>query len=288
MEKESILNVTVSCFRNVKEVNNPKYVNLLKWLYSDKYSNKIEAIRLEEDTKKRKQLKLELPVMMPSGIFTGRNSEGWKQASGLMQFDIDFKDNRHISNYDSLKEELSKIDNIAYIGLSASGNGFWGLVPITNPNQYRQHSLAFSEDLKQYGIICDDAVQNPAQPRYYSFDDNPFINHFAKPYERLHEPLQTDKKTVLYTKETATQTDKERFIRNITETIIRLQVDITTNYQAWYQIAQALANEFGEGGRNYFHVLSQFHAAYSSAKTDKQFNACLKATTRTHYTLGTL
>ncbi len=206
MKNDSILNVAVSCFRTVKAVDNPKRVNLLTWLYSAKYSDKIKAIRSEVDAEKRKKLKLELPIILPSGVFTQRKTEAWVAPSGLMQFDIDFKDNRHIGNYHQLKKKLSKISNIAYIGQSASGNGFWGLVPITHPNQYRQHCLAFSEDLKAYGIICDNAVQNPAQARYYSYDEEPFINHFATPYKRLYKPLQTDDKTV----SNATKTQRKR------------------------------------------------------------------------------
>ncbi len=71
---------------------------------------------------------------------------------------------------------------------------------------------------------------------------------------------------------------------------MRVKVDITLSYQAWYQVGQALANEFGEGegARNYFHQLSQFHPNYRASKTDGQFTACLKATIRTNYTLDTI
>ena len=53
--------------------------------------------------------------------------------------------------------------------------------------------------------------------------------------------------------------------------------DITGSYADWLNIGFALADEFGEGGRNYFHRISQFYSKYSLSDCDKQFDQCLKA-----------
>ncbi|MBV6426868.1 MAG: hypothetical protein KIPDCIKN_01381 [Haliscomenobacter sp.] len=43
-----------------------------------------------------------------------------------------------------------------------------------------------------------------------------------------------------------------------------------------FLLACAFANEFGEGGRDYFHVISQFYARYERNEADRKFNHALK------------
>jgi hypothetical protein len=44
--------------------------------------------------------------------------------------------------------------------------------------------------------------------------------------------------------------------------------DITTSYHDWLNVGFAFANEFGEGGRNYFHRVSRFYSGYTKADSD--------------------
>ncbi|MBK6978380.1 MAG: PriCT-2 domain-containing protein [Cytophagaceae bacterium] len=55
------------------------------------------------------------------------------------------------------------------------------------------------------------------------------------------------------------------------------RIDLTANYQDWRNIGFAIADEFGENGRDFFHRIGTFYADYSTADSDKQFDACLKA-----------
>ncbi|MCW3785489.1 DUF3987 domain-containing protein [Plebeiibacterium sediminum] len=68
--------------------------------------------------------------------------------------------------------------------------------------------------------------------------------------------------------------DVEIIIKRLEET----HTDITANYSDWRDIGFALAEEFGESGRSYFHSVSRFYSEYSYAVCDKQFDKCLKAT----------
>lgn len=54
--------------------------------------------------------------------------------------------------------------------------------------------------------------------------------------------------------------------------------DITTSYPDWLNVGFALANEFGEAGRGFFHRVSRFYSGYTKADCDKQFDQCLKST----------
>lgn len=53
--------------------------------------------------------------------------------------------------------------------------------------------------------------------------------------------------------------------------------DITQGYDNWRNIGFALADEFGEMGRDYFHRISKFGSSYDYKECDEQYNNCLKA-----------
>ncbi len=53
--------------------------------------------------------------------------------------------------------------------------------------------------------------------------------------------------------------------------------DIAPDYASWRDLAFALADALGEGGRSYFHRLSRFYCGYDEREADKQFSACLRS-----------
>ena len=193
MVKESVLNVEVSCFRDYDTPQNPVSINLLTWLKSTKYKDKVETIRGIENKKERDAIKSKLPAITPSGIFSYRKESDLIRHSGLIQIDIDLTGkNKLISNWDDLKTELKKLPQIAYLGKSVSGRGYWGLIPI--PDVAKTHRSYF-DALKEiflitWGIELDDKPKNVASLRGYSFDSEAFFNHNAKPFliKKLPKP----------------------------------------------------------------------------------------------------
>ena len=77
------------------------------------------------------------------------------------------------------------IKNVAYCGLSVSGRGYWGLVPIHDPAMHKEHFEALQDDFHFIGIKIDPAPGNVASPRYYSYDSNGYFNAKATVYKRL-------------------------------------------------------------------------------------------------------
>lgn len=185
---DSILNISVSCFANYDTPDNPKPVNLLSWLKSDKYRNEVEKIRLLQDKAERDRIKATLPAITPSGVFIYRSVKDLVRHSGFIQFDIDAKGNESVGNYADLKEQISKIKNVAYCGLSVSGTGYWGLIPIAYPEKHVQHHKVIQEALKKFGISIDPAPKSVASLRGYSFDPNAFFNHQAVVFENYYSP----------------------------------------------------------------------------------------------------
>lgn len=53
--------------------------------------------------------------------------------------------------------------------------------------------------------------------------------------------------------------------------------DITADYGAWLKVGFALASEFGESGRRYFHDISSIYSGYERQECDKKYDQCLKS-----------
>lgn len=63
-------------------------------------------------------------------------------------------------------------------------------------------------------------------------------------------------------------------------------IDITDGYDNWLHVGMALASEFGEGGRNYFHEVSQHNGGYNLAECDDKYTNILR-TGRGEVTIAT-
>ncbi|MFD2200181.1 BT4734/BF3469 family protein [Shivajiella indica] len=174
---KSVLNVEVSCFKNYNTPSNPQKVNLLTWLNSNKYKQKVEELRLLEDKSTRDQIKSKLPAITPSGLFSYRSEDHIIKHSGIIQIDVDGLDIEDIEIY---KNELIKIKNIAYLGLSVSGKGLWGLIPIPgDPKMHKKYFDAINKTFESFGIRLDEKPKNVASLRGYSFDPYAYFNHNA-------------------------------------------------------------------------------------------------------------
>ena len=200
MLNKSVLDVEVSCFKNYWEEKNPRNVNLIAWLTSNKYQNKVDAIRAIDDKAKRGEIKATLPAITPSGQFRTRETkvpleEKLIKHSGLIQLDMD---NLSKGDLDIFKKELQKLKNIAYLGESVSGLGLWALIPI--PPDPASHKAYFDKLLEtfgnRYGITLDNKPKNVASLRGYSYDPEAYFNHSATPFLIKKEPIPKQVTTV--------------------------------------------------------------------------------------------
>lgn len=269
LKMKSPLDISVSCFRNYNSPDDPKPVNLLTWLRSDKYRNQVEAIRSTDDKKKRDRLKTKLPAITPSGTFDRRSSDAIIQHSGLMQIDIDGPDHEHVANFDELKRHICKLPEIAYCGLSVSGRGYWGLVPIQHPEKHVSHFRALERAFKRYDIVIDPSCKDVSRLRGYSFDPDGYFNNEARLFTLLDDP-----KPIRVHRSPGSNTRSQ--VELLVSQIQSQKIDITQGYETWLKIGFALADEFGENGREMFHAVSHFHQEYSERETDRQFKKCIR------------
>jgi hypothetical protein len=182
MKIESILNKECSATANAigKSLIT---VNLLHWLTipNPHEIKKQQAVRNVSAQKERDILKREMASLMTSGRFSARGKKHLLKHSGLLAVDIDRKDNLHICNFSTIKEQLSKLSCVAYCGVSVSGTGYWALIAIGSPDKHEEHFEFVRQFFESKGLIIDPSCKNVNRLRFYSFDPEGYFNHYAKP-----------------------------------------------------------------------------------------------------------
>lgn len=151
----------------------------------------LTEIRTSKDNTQLKTLKAGLWMITPSALMDGgRQSQHIAQHSGLLQFDIDHIDGKVTEYFDFIKQ----IPYVAYLGVSASGNGLWGLMRIAYPEKHAQHFDAMAKAFDDIGIKVDKAPRAVNSVRYLSYDGGHYYNPDATVFDKVIEPVKQAKK----------------------------------------------------------------------------------------------
>ncbi len=184
----NIFDVSVSLFENCFCNNPADQITLAEWLTTSEFKTQVDKIRNVEGDQKRKEAKKILPCITPSGVFSQRKASSLVRHSGFIAVDIDFAENKHLSNFDNLKEEFKKLPEVAYCGISVSGKGYWMLIRIAHPDKHKQHFNYLHKSFECYGIFIDKACSDVSRLRYYSYDTEAYWNLDAIPLRKYHVP----------------------------------------------------------------------------------------------------
>ncbi|WP_428657693.1 BT4734/BF3469 family protein [Runella sp.] len=188
----NILDNPVSIFANYNSPNHPKTVTIRQFLTSKKYLSEVERIRAANDKAERDRLKATLPAITPSGVFSYRAADALVKHSGLICLDIDYKGNEAIGNFFELKEQLVKIDNVAFCIKSVSDKGYAAGIPIAYTERHGQHFDALKRVFWQrFGLIVDKSCRDVSRLRGYSYDEDVYLNDNAKVFTLYDEPKKT-------------------------------------------------------------------------------------------------
>jgi hypothetical protein len=189
--------IRFSVFNSVTENNPSGSISLQDWYQATRTGGKwkplIRSIRSEPNHDKQKTLKMKLPLVSPSAMLKTRMrllSNTFIKHSGLMQFDIDGKDNPHITNWPEIREALKEMPEVCFCSLSVSGNGLYGFVLVENPDQLNQHFLAITKDFEKRGIKLDPSKgERVTDLRFFSWDPEAWINRESVVYTKKAVPL---------------------------------------------------------------------------------------------------
>lgn len=217
-------------------------------------------------------LKRQLPCATISGRFAPtRCAKNLQEHSGFICLDIDAHDNPHIKDWVQLKAGLAVLLQLAYAGLSVSGNGVFMLVPISYPDLHRQHFLQLVDDFKQMVIHLDRNCGDVCRLRTKSFDPHPLVNL----YPTIYNKVKMEQHAFVPFHRQHHNDDVLDKVSTLCEQIERSHTDITSTYEEWVKVGFSLAS-LGEQGRKFFHVCSRQNEKYNTTDTDKKFNSLLR------------
>ena len=208
--------------------------------------------------------KIQAPYVTPSGTFDYRNFKGLINHSGLLQIDIDSKDNDDINI-----DEISADPYVYAIHQSISGNGGYALYIKIEPERHFDAFLGLEKYFaNEYQIVIDPACKDITRMRFVSHDPDAVIIQGAKTFRKYIPKKQVaPRKTYVYTKDD---------LSFIFEQIKDRSINVCEDYHDWVKVGMAFANTYGESGRDNFHFVSSFSMKYDQEKTDKAFDGFLK------------
>lgn len=268
-----IFQTHISVYNGVTD-NTGTRMPLGTFLFCKEYKDDILRLRAVFDKEKRNALKRSLPQATISGVFSPtRAKNNLSQHSGLICVDIDAKDNPDILDWETLKQDLSVLPQIAYCALSVSGKGLFLVIPLRYPEKHLQQFRQLQIDFRKMGIMIDSACSDITRLRCLSYDEHPIINENATLYEGVYveKPKHKSFPTCFIYEGENTSAEVAVCCRKIQQ----CGIDITASYDDWLKVGCALAT-LGESGRALFHICSRQNAKYNAAKTDKMFADLLR------------
>ena len=267
-------NTVVSLFRDFFD-KKPKEVNLFQILTTPKFKSRIETLRAEEDEEKQTNMKKRLPSFTVSGVFKGGCAkENLSAPSGYICIDVDQHDNTHITNFSEFKDFAEAFPWVAYCGLSSRGKGFFMVIPYKDSTKHEKYFDFIEKLFSLYGVVIDRTCRNINRLRFVSYDEEPYINEDATPFDLVlpSEPKMKPKKV----EREPSREDGHWDLEALRAVILQKKVDITPSYEAWWKCLCAVATEFGDAGEDYAHDLCQFYGGYSVEETSKKYKEALK------------
>jgi len=264
--------IKVNFYDRIYKQADPSYaesITLWEWIISDNWAllqNKIRAIADKEI--RREQKARILPAITPSLI-------GAATHTGFIGIDVDGDDNPGL-DMATLKDDMREVPEIAYVGKSVSGDGLWMLIQIPKSiDSHKTYFKAIRDYFTSIGVTIDAKCSNVNRLRFYAYDGDSYINAMARPWALPAGYGEQPCKEYHGPRLALNMTELDRRLSELICTIDEDPVDMTEDYRDWLRFAIALAGNYGEGGRAYFHEISKYHQNYDPQETDALFTQCL-------------
>ena len=135
-------------------------------------------------------------------------------------------------------------------------------------------------DLNKYDDLKNDDNNNSVNPVVNSVNHNVNLVDNGEDGSKVSQPIDegTDTVDCVSADDVAYALSDTRSdaVRIVNELAAR-HIDITETYKQWVSVAFALISEFGEQGREMFHMLSRQNSRYQYEESDRKFSSCLKS-----------
>lgn len=240
---------------------------------------KVRSIDRQANESEYRQAKAKVLSYTPSCLCQGETAKEVKEINALIAVDIDEKDNKGLS-IEEMRTKINSLPYVMYSSLSVGGRGMYALIPILdeNKNDFKGVFKALEEDFIKLGLKLDSSCVNVNRERYMSYDDNEYWNKQCEIYTRkINIPTQVNthpSKVGENAKTTLTEKDKEK-VDLMIEDIKANKLQLSKNHTDTLGMANAIANIWGENGRELFHLIRSQREGYDEYKTDKTFDDML-------------
>lgn len=200
--------------------------------------------------KNKKALKGNLQCFTPAALLETKAKDQVKVISrtGIMQLDFDYVD---IYEFDieEAKRAIFELPFIGFCGLSCSGDGFYALGVIAEPEKLSDYAEHCFETLLSYGIKADTSKGKKVENlRFVSYDANMLIRENPKPL--YVKQFKKKKATTISTRDTTrTLTTKELANERLTKGIKMLREVMEGSR---WETVQKVAYTIGGLGNNGF------------------------------------
>jgi len=262
---------------------------------SDKIRNTITALRdlqssdieSKELETRSKAIKTTLPAVTVCGTFKANRSSNkeWLSNTGLICLDID----KVLGNIESYKETIKKDPYTLAVFKSPSGNGLKVLIK----SQYHKKNQfkALYKSLESYYSLnhfvkTDKACSDYNRLCFLSYDPDIYVNWGAKEYE--YEFIDEETSGPGEENLQANNDDKHQDVKKLIAKLEVDKLDITSSYSDWLRVGFALAHQFGEDGRTYYHQVSSLYNGYDYVECENQYDNCLRNYEGNDVTIKTL
>ncbi len=252
----------------------------LHGVQSGQWRRQVEKVRALNDPDQIKEAKKRVPAVAPSALFNGRRGVAYvQQHSGFINLDIDGSKNPGIAEPAARARVYA--DQFVFAGhVSVSGQGLSIYIQI----EPAHHEAAFLQleayFLEAWGVHVDPACKDVSRLRFVSYDPAMYRNPDARPFRIRRKSFsiaqRPARRVVDRAAAPAGDQGSGQYFEAILSQILAAGYDLTGCYDEWLKIGFAIASEYGEAGRQYFHEISQFHPGYKPAETDRQFSRCIQ------------
>ena len=132
------------------------------------------------------------------------------------------------------------------------------------------------------GLKADRSCMDVTRLRIVSYDRQAYLNTQAKAYSKtVNREYEISLQQIYSERPVSSKTVAERHktyerVMILIHKLKRKRIDITRNYNEWFDIGCALASEYGVKGLPLFQAVSSLHPNYDPDKCAKQYRQCLK------------
>jgi hypothetical protein len=239
-----------------------EFQTYLGYIKDGKWEDTVHAVRTN------KMDKALAPGVTISGTFSRRETKSLIAHSGIIAIDLDAQDNPEMQ-----VDELAADPFLYALHRSIRGSGFVAYFRI-DPDKHLDAYLSLEKRLADsYGLIADPSGKDVSRYRFVSHDPEAFIRNTPPPVYKSYLQKQKEVQRRIYP-------HSESDISHILDQIQSRRINLAESYHDWVNIAFGFAEKYGEGGRGYFHTVSQQSVKYNAAQCDKKYDSILKSGSR--------